>query len=79
MQLLSQMTTLDFEVRKAGRPTDWLSRLSEAIIPQQRFLEMSNKPGSLFMFFLTDPQDVMNVCCALLWPDLPEEVAAQAR
>ena len=23
-------------------------------------------------------QDVMNVCCALLWPDLPEEVAAQA-
>lgn len=22
-------------------------------------------------------QDVMNVCCALLWPDLPEEVAAQ--
>ena len=21
----------------------------------------------------------MNVCCALLWPDLPEEVAAQAR
>ncbi|CAL1148261.1 unnamed protein product, partial [Cladocopium goreaui] len=37
VQLLSQMTTLDFEVRK----------------------------------------DVMNVCCALLWPDLPEEVAAQ--
>lgn len=22
-------------------------------------------------------EDVMNVCCALLWPDLPEEVAAQ--
>ena len=21
----------------------------------------------------------MNVCCALLWPDLPEEVAAQAQ
>jgi len=37
VQLLSQMISLDFEVRK----------------------------------------DVMNVCCALLWPDLPEEVAAQ--
>ncbi|CAJ1331489.1 unnamed protein product [Effrenium voratum] len=37
VQLLSQLTSLEFEVRK----------------------------------------DVMNVCCALLWPDLPEEVAAQ--
>lgn len=37
VQLLSQLTSLGFEVRK----------------------------------------DVMNVCCALLWPDLPEEVAAQ--
>mmetsp|Transcript_31492 Transcript_31492/g.55789 ORF Transcript_31492/g.55789 Transcript_31492/m.55789 type:complete len:412 (+) Transcript_31492:37-1272(+) len=37
VQLLSQLNSLEFEVRK----------------------------------------DVMNVCCALLWPDLPEEVAAQ--
>ena len=91
MQLLSQLTSLGFEVRKAAGVV--VQNSYESKLKRSFSLKQLSLFYSLFLtLLLFDPepvvfngleglgtrQDVMNVCCALLWPDLPEEVAAQA-